>query len=180
MGGEPENRDDAIGAAENAPGSTQDYSIGYKHPPSHTQFKKGQSGNPDGRPKKVKRPLSLADELLAIFLKPIIVNENGHRTKITKRQAMLIQLVNKALHGDLKALAMILRILQTFSSDPVPDDRIVTEDGRLIMPIRKISLEKLEHECFRRFGPNVIDDTAFGSCPVDRADTTPQGKMPLT
>lgn len=27
--------------------------VGYKHPPQHTRFKKGQSGNPKGRPKKL-------------------------------------------------------------------------------------------------------------------------------
>ena len=29
-----------------------EYEIGYRKPPKHTQFKKGQSGNPKGRPKR--------------------------------------------------------------------------------------------------------------------------------
>ena len=33
------------------PGS---YEVGYGKPPKHTQFKKGQSGNPKGRPKQVQ------------------------------------------------------------------------------------------------------------------------------
>ena len=38
------------------PGSQQnqndetDYEVGYGKPPKHTQFKRGQSGNPNGRP----------------------------------------------------------------------------------------------------------------------------------
>jgi hypothetical protein len=28
-----------------------DYEVGYKRPPKNSQFKKGQSGNPKGRPK---------------------------------------------------------------------------------------------------------------------------------
>jgi Family of unknown function (DUF5681) len=31
---------------------TQDYEVGYGKPPKTSQFKKGESGNPSGRPKK--------------------------------------------------------------------------------------------------------------------------------
>lgn len=32
------------------------YKIGYRQPPQHSQFKKGESGNPNGRPKKSNLP----------------------------------------------------------------------------------------------------------------------------
>ena len=37
-----------------APKDEQDYSVGYKKPPKETQFKPGQSANPNGRPKGSK------------------------------------------------------------------------------------------------------------------------------
>ena len=40
------------------------YEIGYGKPPKHIQFKKGQSGNPKGRPKK---PKNLAALILKTF-----------------------------------------------------------------------------------------------------------------
>ena len=41
------------------------YRVGYKRPPKHTQFKKGDpSPNPGGRPRKVKNPLLAAEQLL--------------------------------------------------------------------------------------------------------------------
>ena len=42
-----------------------DYKVGYKKPPLHTRFKKGQSGNPSGRPKGSKNFSTLLAEAQA-------------------------------------------------------------------------------------------------------------------
>lgn len=39
----------------------EQYEVGYKRPPTHTQFRKGVSGNPHGRKKKVVRPSETVD-----------------------------------------------------------------------------------------------------------------------
>jgi Family of unknown function (DUF5681) len=79
--------------------------VGYGRPPKHTQFAKGRSGNPNGRPKGSKNfGLVIEEELNT----KIPINENGKRKSITKRQAVAKQLVNKAASGDSKAIPILL------------------------------------------------------------------------
>lgn len=85
------------------------YEIGYGRPPRHTRFEKGQSGNPKGRPKGAKNLAILVGEALD---QRIVVKENGKRRSITKRQAMVTQLVNRSAAADLKAIALLLGVVQ--------------------------------------------------------------------
>lgn len=43
------------------------FSIGYKKPPKETQFKPGVSGNPKGRPKKVKQEELIAKQWMDLY-----------------------------------------------------------------------------------------------------------------
>ena len=86
-----------------------DYEIGYGKPPRHTRFKPGVSGNPSGRPKDAKNLSTLVHEALN---EPVIVSENGRRRKVSKRRAIIKQLINRSAQGDLKALQMLLAIMQ--------------------------------------------------------------------
>ena len=83
--------------------------MGYGKPPRHTRFKKGQSGNPRGRPNGSKNLPTLLSETLN---EPVIVAENGGRRKISKRRAIITQLVNRSAKGDLRAIKILLDILQ--------------------------------------------------------------------
>ena len=79
--------------------------VGYRRPPKHSQFSKGRSGNPNGRPKGSKNfGLVIEAELNA----KIPINENGKRRSISKREAVAKQLVNKAASGDAKAIPILL------------------------------------------------------------------------
>jgi hypothetical protein len=85
-----------------------DYDVGYCKVPKGSQFKPGQSGNPKGRPRGIKNTLQLLEE---ISNQKITVFENGKKLKITKKAAMLIQLMNKGAKGDIKAISTLLPIL---------------------------------------------------------------------
>jgi hypothetical protein len=86
-----------------------DHDVGYGKPPRDTQFQKGQSGNPSGRP---KRPENFAQFVRHALNKKIVTEENGQRRTITKRQAMADQLVSRAMAGDLRSIQEMLKLLE--------------------------------------------------------------------
>ena len=83
--------------------------VGYRRPPAETQFKKGKSGNPKGRPKGSKNFMTLLEHELA---QKIVVNENGRRKAITRLQAMVKRMVASAMQGDQKQLLLLFEILR--------------------------------------------------------------------
>ena len=86
-------------------------------PPRHTRFKKGQSGNPRGRPSGSKNLATVLSEALNEL---VIVADNGGRRKITKRQAIITQLVNQSAKADWRATKILLDILQAIESRSEP------------------------------------------------------------
>ena len=84
--------------------------IGYRNPPQSTQFKKGHSGNPKGRPKGKR---NLATVLEKTLHEKVVINENGRRKTITKLEAAVKQLVNKAASGDLRALHQLAALARS-------------------------------------------------------------------
>lgn len=70
-------------------------SSGYGRPPKSTQFKKGQSGNPRGRPRSRRRELPY-DALLGQM---VTIREDGRERRVTAAEAFLLQLTKKGLEG---------------------------------------------------------------------------------
>lgn len=85
------------------------YKVGRGRPPLHTRFKKGQSGNPRG-PRR--RPKDLPALLVAALNEPVVVTANGEPRQITKREAVIAQLVDKSTGADLRATKMLIDMLQ--------------------------------------------------------------------
>ena len=86
-----------------------DNEVGYMKPPKHSQFKKGQSGNPRGQSRAARSSATVFREALG---EKVAVTENGRRRRITKREAMFKQLVNRAAQGDPKATQTVLRLME--------------------------------------------------------------------
>jgi hypothetical protein len=81
--------------------------VGYGFPPESTRFKKGVSGNPKGRP---KGSLNVSTVFVKALRQKVVINEHGKRRTVTKLEAALKQLVNKAATGDLRALHQLLEL----------------------------------------------------------------------
>ncbi len=98
-----------MSTTDDTPGEVPDlrHSVGYGSPPKATRFKKGVSGNPKGRP---KGSLNVATLFIKALHEKVVVNEHGKRKTVTKLEAALKQLVNKATSGDLRALRQLFEL----------------------------------------------------------------------
>lgn len=95
--------------AKDNDGST--YSVGYKKPPRHTQFKPGRSGNPHGRPKKTDTVAEvLARELNKIAPLPL---KDGRKLRLPMRDFIIRRLLLEAAKGNVKAAALALPELKS-------------------------------------------------------------------
>lgn len=90
------------------PGKQDDeYMVGYGKPPASTRFKKGESGNPKGRPRGAKNMATLLDEELYAR---VPVSENGKRKTITMRKAISKQTVRKAASGNERFIKLVFEL----------------------------------------------------------------------
>lgn len=121
----------------NCENTTEDYEVGYGKPPKNTRFRKGVSGNPSGRRKKVR---NLDAELSKELNASIIVNNGGKRKRISKLQGILKQLANKALNGDIRAARIVLAHYQQVL------ERVALLEAQQPSDIRTIHPKELTNE----------------------------------
>lgn len=91
------------------------YEVGRNKPPKAAQFKKGQSGNPRGRPKGALNKNTVVARILA---EQIPVTENGERRVITKFEAIVKAIVHRAIGGDARAGEQVLRMASVLEEGP--------------------------------------------------------------
>jgi hypothetical protein len=116
--------------------------VGYGKPPIHTQFEKGQSGNPRGRPRKTATASTiLAEELQA----RVDITENGERRRITKLRALVKKALNAALSGgDSRLLLVLMRNQAAFEQLSQTVARNRSNESRLAnVDLTRLSAEEL-------------------------------------
>jgi len=85
-----------------------DERVGYGRPPKKHRFRKGQSGNLKGRPKKAKPPLLVHDAEIfgRLDAEQITIGEKT----MTRREAELRRLFQMAVTGNRRARSLIERM----------------------------------------------------------------------
>ena len=124
-----------------------EYDVGYGKPPKKHQFPKGQSGNPNGRPKGTK---NFKTDLKEELSEKILISEGGKTQHISKQRAIIKRIFEKALKGDTKASEMIVRWLAQYLGI---DD--TTEETKQISPDDQTILDRFIAE----MSPANDDDT---------------------
>jgi len=109
----------------------REYAANYRKPP-HTRLKKGQSGNPRGRPKK-----DLPALLVAALNEPVYVTTNGRRRRITKREAIVARMVSESARANLRATKMLIDMMKDIEkktgTEPPPEQhRFAPADEEVI------------------------------------------------
>ena len=91
------------------------YAVGYGRPPVQSQFRKGQSGNPRGRPPGRTRdiPFVRLDEAFAKALhEPLSMTLDGRRVTTTRGEGIVYRVVTDALRGDHRAIRRVLEWME--------------------------------------------------------------------
>jgi hypothetical protein len=83
--------------------------VGHCRPPLATRFRPGQSGNPHGRPKRPRKLAEMVEEALSEWVEV----KKGKRTRrMSKLEATVRHLANKAAGGEGRAIYVLVSLLQ--------------------------------------------------------------------
>jgi hypothetical protein len=82
--------------------------VGYGRPPTASRFRKGQSGNPRGRPRNRRRDIPY-DHVLGQM---VTIRDGRGARRVTAAEAFLLQLTKKGLQGDSAAARASLAAIE--------------------------------------------------------------------
>jgi hypothetical protein len=119
------------------PRKKAEYEVGYGKPPTHTQFKPGQCGNPKGRPKGARNFKTDVRETLAA---PVRVTRDGKQKNVSTQEAMLLRLREQALSGNPRALDRLMSLAQAFNNEDFAAGSDLTADDADLLEIFKLRI----------------------------------------
>lgn len=110
------------------------YKVGYGKPPKATQFKKGTSGNPKGRP---KGSLNLATAFNRALSERIEVVVDGRKRSMTKLEVAVTGLINRAVKGDAKATQQLLSLAPLVGIEAPSASQLPESDAAVLKNLLK-------------------------------------------
>jgi len=114
-------------------------SVGYKQPPKGHQFRPGQTGNPNGRPKGTRNFKSdLREELSEITS----FREGGRDISISKQRALIKRVVASAIDGDTRSIATLMSFCARAFDDDGDDQQQAPEDREIVQAFASRSTKR--------------------------------------
>jgi hypothetical protein len=164
------------------------YKVGYGKPPEHSKFKKGQSGNPSGRP-KAKTHANFAigyEQMKALAVteayRLISAMEGGRETKIPMIQAIIRGILVSAAKGSSRAQRQAIDLLKSIEEE---HGRVRLERDRGLLDLKAKGEAELQRRKLQNVkGPDLIphpDDIVInrGTYAVEIIGPTTEGEAEL-
>jgi hypothetical protein len=104
--------------------------VGYGRPPQAYQFKPGQCGNPQGRPKGSKNETTI---LNGILNRKVDIRQGGKSRKITVLEAILTRITEDALKGNTKSAAFLFNRVAGIKADEASPEAELSADDRAVL-----------------------------------------------
>ena len=152
-----------------------DRDAGYGKPPRHSRFKKGQSGNPKGRPRGSR---NFSTDVKATLEEPIRVTHHGKAQTVSTQHAALMRLREKALSGDARALDSLIELARLYNDDDEMAEaaiRLSAADAEILEArdakvLRQAGMVKKQSGTRKRRDTRQEHDAASGASPKEDDD----------
>jgi uncharacterized protein DUF5681 len=128
--------------------------VGRGNPPKHTQFRKGTSGNPKGRPKGYK---NFTTYLMEAARDQVTATVGGRTRKISKIQATAMQLATKAASGDQVAISKFLDWM-----DEIETRAAAAKPSQFPLSAADIEVLRAMYERMKQCNSEKLDDALAG------------------
>jgi hypothetical protein len=130
---------------------TGDYSIGKGRPPIHTQWRPGQSGNPNGRP---KGPRNVKSDLKKIASRAIAVRDGETEQRLSLAAANLLAHGVKGAKGDPRSSTLFFNRLDKMGVLESEED--LESDGSSAQDCRVVANLLPSDSLFENLDPNLL------------------------
>ena len=147
---------------------------GYGKPPRHSQFKKGQSGNPKGRPRGSR---NFSTDLKETLEKLIRITDHGKPRTVSTQLAALMRLREQALGGDARALDRLLEYARHYNDDEMAEaaPRLSATDAEILEAhdakvLRQAGMAEPQRGTRTRRDTGPEHDAASGASPKEDDD----------
>ena len=120
--------------------------VGYCKPPREHRWRRGQSGNPRGRPPKEPAKVRSIEEIVQeLFNREVEIQQNGMTEKITYKEKICRNLMDSAAAGDKNSMQLLLGI-EKKTPRVTPFETSADDDQELVRTLRELNFESSNEE----------------------------------